>query len=125
MSINVVHERNRVNWSIARAKQHLSEVIRLAAEEPQPLYNRGRLVGALIDADSYREFERWRSEAARATVSAEFEALRAELGREPPSAADEEGLSSLPGRVDRPNAFARMLQQETERSASDGDDATR
>lgn len=114
-----------MSWSIARAKQHLSEVIRLAAEEPQPLYNRGRLVGALIDADSYREFERWRSEAARATVSQEFEALRAELGHEAPAAAGEEGLSSLPGRVDRPNAFARMLQQEAERSATGDDDAAR
>jgi len=45
-----------MGWSIAQAKQRLSEVVRLAAREPQPLYNRGRLVGALIDAESYQAF---------------------------------------------------------------------
>lgn len=41
-------------WGIAQAGQHLSEVVRLAAEEPQPICNRGRPV---LVARNVRNFE--------------------------------------------------------------------
>lgn len=41
-------------WGIAQARQNLSEVVRLAAEEPQPICNRGRLVLVTRNA---RDFE--------------------------------------------------------------------
>jgi len=105
-------------WSIAQAKQRLSEVIRLAAREPQPLYNRGRLVGALIDAESYRAFERWRTESAHVTVAEQFEALRAELAARG-EAATMDALPPAPARADRPNAFVQMLEEEIRTPGSD------
>ena len=116
-----------MNWSIAQAKQRLSEVVRLAAKEPQPIYNRGRLVGALIDADSYRAFEQWRREAAGPTVAAQSDRLRAELAAATvaPEAAPLPAPLPTPARADRENAFARMLQEESAPASPKNPDATR
>ncbi|MEN9313669.1 MAG: hypothetical protein RIS35_62 [Pseudomonadota bacterium] len=106
-----------VYWSVAEAKQRLSEVLRLAAREPQPIYNRGRLVAALVDAEAFAAFERWRRETGAVTVGAHFEALRAaldaegKLGRIAPGTDAEDPVSATP-RADRPNAFATMLEEE-------------
>jgi prevent-host-death family protein len=113
-----------MTWSIARAKQHLSEVVRLAAKEPQRLYNRGRLVGALIDAESFRAFEQWRTESAQATVAEQFERIRAELAAQGEAGAID-GLPPAPERADRPNPFVRMLEEETCPARTGSDDATR
>jgi len=114
-------------WNIAQAKQHLSEVVRLAAEEPQPIYNRGRLVGALIDADSFRAFEQWRRDASRATVAAQFDRLREELAAAASAQEIEPPAEPLPAtpRTDRDNAFARMLQEESAPASTEDRDATR
>jgi hypothetical protein len=48
------------DWKIGEAKQHLSEVIRLAQHTPQRLHHRERLVAAIVSADEYQAFERWR-----------------------------------------------------------------
>jgi hypothetical protein len=114
-----------MEWSIAKAKQRLSEVVRLAAREPQPLYNRGRLVGALIDAETYAAFERWRHGAAATTVADEFEALRSQLAAQAPQAAEVEAPIAGAPRSDRPNAFAGMLDDELGASSPAPDDAAR
>ena len=100
------------HWSVAEAKQRLSEVLRLSAREPQPIYNRGRLVAALVDAESFAAFERWRRAADTASIGAQFETLRAALaaGAAPDGAADVP-LPEL-ARTDRPNAFTAMLDEE-------------
>ncbi len=121
-----------MTWSIAQAKQHLSEVVRLAANEPQPIYNRGRLVGALIDADTFRAFEQWRIETRRTTVAEQFEILRAELAAEADASrgagpkagkgargAPIDGLT-VPARADRPNAFTGMLDVEASPDSARG-----
>lgn len=116
-----------MSWSIAQVKQRLSEVVRLAAEEPQPIYNRGRLVGAFIDASSYQAFEQWRREASQTTIATQFDRLRAELAA---TAATHEGtpppdpLPTSP-RADRENAFARMLEEESAPASPENRDATR
>jgi hypothetical protein len=112
-----------MGWSIAQAKQRLSEVVRLSAREPQPLYNRGRLVGALIDAESYAAFERWRQGAAQATVADEFEALRAQLAAQAPRAGEAEASIAVASRSDRPNAFSAMLDDEFAPPSPAPDDA--
>jgi prevent-host-death family protein len=58
-----------VVWKVADAKQHFSEVLRRAADEPQMIYNRDRPVAAVIDADSAREFLAWRSAKQRAPLA--------------------------------------------------------
>ena len=115
-----------MTWSIAQAKQRLSEVVRLAAEEPQPIYNRGRLVGALIDADSYRAFEQWRRDASRTTVAAQFDLLRAELAAAAAAQGTVPSPEPLPAaqRADRVNAFARMLEEESAPASPESLNAT-
>ena len=39
-----------MSWSIAQAKQRFSELLRQAAEAPQLIFNRERMVAAVIDA---------------------------------------------------------------------------
>lgn len=41
-------------WNIAQAKQRFSEIVRRAAEGPQLIYNRKRLVAAVIDAELHQ-----------------------------------------------------------------------
>ena len=116
-----------MTWSIAQAKQRLSEVVRLAAEEPQPIYNRGRLVAALIDADSYRAFEQWRRDASRTTVATQFDLLRAELAAAAAAQGTVPSPEPLPAapRADRVNAFAQMLEEESAHASSESPNATR
>jgi antitoxin (DNA-binding transcriptional repressor) of toxin-antitoxin stability system len=95
-----------VKWTVAKARQRFSEVLRRAGSEPQAIYNRDKLVAAVIDADSFQEFWKWRStRTAGKTVAAAFEELRAV------SAGDATPLESVP-REDRDNAFASMLDDD-------------
>jgi prevent-host-death family protein len=99
-----------MNWNVAQAKQRLSEIIREAAHEPQMIYSRNRPVAALIAADDLARFETWKSEQAspqRRTLAEEF----AELRQLMIEAGFEDGLE-IPPRVDRPNAFVKMLEEE-------------
>jgi len=94
-------------WNIAQAKQQFSEVVRLSAQEPQPIYNRDRCVATVIDAASFHAFEEWRRQATQKTLGEEF----AELRR---IAAEENyQLPTLPrSEAGRPNAFSAMLEEE-------------
>ena len=87
-------------WSIARAREQVAELIRLAAREPQPIYNRDRPVGVVVDPQSYVEFMRFKQQQAQRSVGAAFEELRA-LGEEEGYSLDLGGV-----RVDRPNPLA-------------------
>ena len=51
-----------MSWKIGEAKQRFSEVLRKAAEEPQPIHNRDRLVATVIGAADSRAFFEWRAE---------------------------------------------------------------
>ena len=86
-------------WSIAEARRSFSEVVSSAAHEPQALYNRGRIVAAVVDADELREFHEWKSGQSRPTVADAFAELR-EICRE------ERYVLAVPERTNRPNAFA-------------------
>jgi prevent-host-death family protein len=88
-------------WKIGDAKQHLSDVLRQAETEPQQILNRDRLVAAVIDAESFREFEAWRR-TRRAPIAESFAELR--------RICAEEGyrLKTAPRR-NRANPFADVL----------------
>jgi hypothetical protein len=88
-----------VNWNVAEAKQKLSEVIRAAEEEPQWLYNRDRLVGAVVEPETLQEFLAWRERSRRPSLGEAFSELR--------KLCSEEGYTlEIPSRSDRPNPFA-------------------
>jgi prevent-host-death family protein len=70
-----------VAWSVAAAKQRLSEVLRQAAREPQTIENRSRPVAVVIAADTFAEFQAWRARRQARTVGDAFAELRALTAR--------------------------------------------
>jgi antitoxin (DNA-binding transcriptional repressor) of toxin-antitoxin stability system len=91
-----------VNWNIAEAKQKFSELVRAAEEEPQWIYNRDKLVAALVPPDSLQEFLEWKARKQRPTMA---EAL-AELRR---ICQEENYTLEIPPRRNRPNPFPDAL----------------
>ncbi len=87
-----------MDWKIGQAKQRFSEVVREAAEEPQRIYRRDRLVAGVVDAETLEEFLEWKRRRERRSLADTFEELRRTRGNEEPLDA--------PSRRDRPNPFA-------------------
>jgi hypothetical protein len=87
-----------VNWKIGQAKQRFSEVVREAAEEPQRIYRRDRLVAGVIDGETLEEFLDWKRSRDRRSIADAFDELRRERGGEEPF--------EPPARRDRKNPFA-------------------
>ncbi len=96
-----------MNWNVAQAKQKLSQVLRAAAEEPQRIYNRRRLVAAVVNGETFEEFRQWAERNRQRSIGDEFAKLR--------RICAEEGGWELPDseREDRPNAFAEALADES------------
>ena len=90
-----------MHWQVAEAKQKFSEVLR-AAMEPQLIFNRGRLVAAVVDAQIYEVFQAWYEQQHRPTLAEAFTSLR--------QLCSEEGYTlNVPTRQDRQNAFVKAL----------------
>lgn len=92
-----------MSWRIAEAKQQFSEVLRQAADEPQVILNRDQPVAAVIDVETFREFEEWRRERQKPGLAAALAELRKLYS------SDEESLLKIPIDPGRPNAFADAL----------------
>ena len=91
-----------MKWTVAEARRRFSELIRSAASEPQPIYNRQRLVGVVVDVETFEAFLRWREDQAGRSVADALEELRA--------ICQAEGYRlEPPGRSNRDDPF----QQET------------
>ena len=91
-----------MNWNIAEAKQKFSELVRAAEEEPQWIYNRDKLVAAVVPPDSLQEFLDWKARTKRPTMAEALEKLR--------RICEEESYSlEIPPRKTRPNPFADAL----------------
>lgn len=58
------------------AKQQFSEVLRRSRIEPQQIFRRDRLVAAVVSAETYEEFERWREGRRRRTLGDAFDEVR-------------------------------------------------
>jgi prevent-host-death family protein len=90
------------DWRTGEAKQRFSEVLREAVSEPQRIYNRDRLVAALVSAEEYEEFERWRRDRRRRTLGQAFDEVRELAARygyelEIPERRDRETWADRPG----------------------------
>jgi hypothetical protein len=90
----------RKEWSISQARSRFTELVRSAAREPQPIYNRHRLVGVVVDGEMFEAFMRWREEQTRPTLSSALDQLRQ-------ICEEEDYRLVLPDRVDRDNPFGR------------------
>jgi prevent-host-death family protein len=96
-----------MNWNVAQAKQHLSEMIREAAREPQLIFNRNRPVAAVIAADELAGYRAWKEQQAKPqTLFDAFAELR-RLADVDPDPIPDSDRSTM-----RPNAFVEMLEEE-------------
>lgn len=97
-----------MEWNIAQAKQQFSEVVRLAAQEPQAIYNRARPVAVVVSTEEFDAFQQWKATQSGNAVLESLARLRAEL-----NAAGFDGLETEPRPLaNRPNAFEQMLDEE-------------
>ena len=88
----------KVKWSVAEAKQRLSELLRTAAEEPQTILSRSRPVAAVVDMKTFEEFKAWREGRLSRTIADAFGELR--------SLSEPTGYRlRLPGRKNRRSGF--------------------
>lgn len=58
-----------MNWSVAEAKQQLSEVLRRAVSRPQTITKRSRDIAVVVDVEEYRAFEEWKAAGRKRTVA--------------------------------------------------------
>ncbi|OQX09171.1 MAG: hypothetical protein BWK80_47185 [Desulfobacteraceae bacterium IS3] len=93
-----------MNWTLEKAGQHFSELIREAAHEPQTVFDCNRLVAAVIDAETFKEFENWRIQREKCSPADKF----AELRR---LCLDESYSLELPDRCDRNNVFSESRNE--------------
>ena len=91
-----------MDWRIAQAKQRFSEMINAAMKEPQMIYNRERLVAAVIEAEMFQEFLAWRDRQEKTSLADAFRELHQLM-------AEEDYTLEIPSRKDRPNPFADVL----------------
>lgn len=93
-----------MDWKIAEAKQKFSELVKAAEDEPQWIYNRDRLVAAMVPAEDLKEFLDWRYQKEGQTLAGAFEELR--------RICQEEGYTlEIPPRQERPNPFPDALDE--------------
>jgi prevent-host-death family protein len=97
-----------MHWRVAEAKERFSEMLRAANEEPQLILNRNRVVAAVVDADTFREFDAWRQKESRRTMGDDFEELRR-------ICAEEDYVLEVPPRRNRANAFVDAIDDELSR----------
>lgn len=90
-----------MDWKIGEAKQRFSEVVRAAEEEPQRIYNRDRLVAAVVGPEEIKELLALRERRRKGSLA---DSIR-ELSR---ICAEEGYTLEVPNReqVGRPNPFA-------------------
>jgi len=93
-----------MQWKIGEAKQRFSEVVRAAEGEPQRIYNRDRLVAAVVGPGEIAEFMAWRERRQKGSLA---DSIR-ELSR---ICAEEGYTLEIPSREreDRSNPFAEDL----------------
>ena len=103
-----------MTWNIASAKQQFSEVVRLTAEEPQAIYNRDKPVAVIISAQDFEDFQRWRTERGRPTLTEMFDEIRALV------AADGQDGIEIPPRTTRYNSMVDDPHYWDEPAVADG-----
>lgn len=74
-----------MNWSVAEAKEQLSEVLRRAATRPQTITKRARDIAVVVDVQEFRAFQKWKDAGRTKTVAQAFEDLRGISGTRGPA----------------------------------------
>jgi prevent-host-death family protein len=90
-----------MKWSVAQAKQRLSELLRSVDKEPQTIFNRSRPVAVVVGPDTFARFKTWQSEREARTVAKAFDELRS-------LAASSGYVLRLPERKDRKSDWGAL-----------------
>jgi hypothetical protein len=93
-----------MKWSVAKARERFSELLRKAAVEPQQIYNRERLVAAVLGPESFREMSESLERTARRTLKESFAEMRKVM-------AEEDYKLDIPPRKSRKNDFPKVLDE--------------
>lgn len=92
-----------MEWTVGQARQRFSELLRESAEQPQIITNRNRPIAAVVDSNTFQEFEQWRSRRRKSLFDC-FSELRAIL--------DNESYElTIPERTSRNNPFPEVLDE--------------
>lgn len=95
-----------MDWKIAQAKRHFSTLVKSAEHEPQKIYNRDRLVAALISPSELEELNLYRQRSRPAKTLADGAAWVREVVKETGEELE------LPNRKSRrENAFLEILDE--------------
>jgi len=65
-----------MRWNVSNAKQRFSEVVRLVRDEPQLIFNRDRLVAAVVDPEAWQAFQTWQARQRQVSLAEAFDELR-------------------------------------------------
>ncbi len=87
-----------MNWTVEKAEKNFSGLLLEAGYKPQPVFDNNQLIAAVIDAKTFREFERWQNQRKRKSLASAFEELRQ-------LCSEEDYKLEIPNRSDRENAF--------------------
>ena len=93
-----------MDWKIAEAKQKFSELVKAAENEPQWIYNRDKLVVAMVPAETLKEFLGWRRQREERSLAEAFEELRR-------ICEEEDYTLEIPRRQERSNPFPDALDE--------------
>lgn len=74
-----------MSWSVAEARQRLSEVLRRAASRPQTITKRARDIAVVIGVPEFRAFQKWKSAGEKKTVAEALAELSLASGRVAPA----------------------------------------
>jgi prevent-host-death family protein len=99
-----------MNWNIAQAKQQFSEVVRLAAQEPQAICNRDTPVAVLISAHEFGAFRQWKAQQAAPSFAHIVSGMREQLVQ-----AGHDGID-LPSRSETGRANAQLDEPQADPS---------
>jgi 2-succinyl-5-enolpyruvyl-6-hydroxy-3-cyclohexene-1-carboxylate synthase len=87
-----------MNWKIYEAKQKFSELLDASVAEPQLIYDRDKLVAAVVQAEIFQEFLVWQQQHRKPSLADAFAQLRQ-------ICAEENYHLEVPAREDRANSF--------------------
>ena len=85
-------------WTIEEAQQKLNELINAASLEPQLIYNQEQPVAAIVEAELFQEFLKWRNLREKPSLADAFAQLRQ-------ICSEENYTLETPERQDRSNPF--------------------
>jgi prevent-host-death family protein len=87
-----------MKWKIAGAKINFSELIRRSEKEPQLIYNRNRMVAAIVSTEEYEEYKSMKELKSQQTLGAMFNEFSS-------ICAEESYSFETPPRVNRKSIF--------------------